>query len=508
MKLEEPTRQVMDFSCSIVLDGRTVPGAIHIYSTHVLFSSGWGEGVDIQFIFDEVESLRKYDSDDSSTAEGLVVLVGSVPHRFSSFFDQRNFAYVVLTSFWWHNSKLSKAEHNEMLEGTDTSNNARRDWATSLLETLCKEPLCTFDGHPKVKLPPNEMVIASFPCADVDLLSLVQGALHVCSEEHLYFVSDATIVKVFSFADIVTVHCELRDCRESIAIKLRGGVQHIFTSFNGERDHCHYITRSLWLLRNPDACAKVCRRVYFDPLLDHFPSEKRRLETCSKGKNIHTPSVLWTRLGTGVESGEFGPLAHELLEQKLPYSVQEAVEKLMLTDSKDSFTTELKKMQGMRVVSQSKWGRAHHETSELLRGLTLSPMWMNTQAGDYGSSGNVVETHQIRRCDDGRSVVFDIRQEFHDKPYGEYFTVHLRWVFLPCEDAAEENTRGRGKGSSCQISFELKFKTTNQLQPCVNDAVLHEIRKENEGVGDLVLSWLKSDKQPASTSWFRRTFGS
>lgn len=373
-----------------------------------------------------------------------------------------------------------------------------------MLETLCKEPLCTFDGEPKVKLPPDEMVIASFPCVDVDRPLLVQGALHVCSEEHLYFVSDATIVKVFSFADILSVHCGLRDCRESIAMKLRGGTQHIFTFLNGERDHCHYIMWSLWLLRNPDACAKVCRRVHFDPLLEHFPSEKRRLETSNKGKNIHTPSMLWTRLGNGAECGDFGPLAHGLLEQKLPHSVKEAVEKLMLTDSKDSFTTELKKMQGMRIVSQSKWGRAHPDSSDLLRVLTLSPQQMNTQVGAYRSSGNVVETHHLRRCDDGRSVVFDIEQEFHDKPYGEYFTLHLRWSFNPCEDEAEEKTRRCGNGCKCHISFELQFRTTNQFQACVNDCVLHEIRKENEGVGDLALSWLATDKQTASTSWFRR----
>jgi len=157
--------------------------------------------------------------------------------------------------------------------------------------------------------------------------------------------------------------------------------------------------------------------------------------------------------------------------------------KLVLTSgkSKSSFMADFKEMQGMKIVSQARWGKKWEDSRELQRGLTLCAKKPCPQ-GDH--SNQIIETHYLRRHESGGTVELEMVEELHDRPYNEYFTVHHKWVFGPIV----------GKfGCSWSVSVELRFKVSNQLAWLLEASTLKGLRKDYEFSGDLAMEFLATN---------------
>merc|ERR1712007_82455 len=294
---------------------------------------------------------------------------------------------------------------------------------------------------------------------------------------------------------------------KAVVIKQRGGKQNAYTSFAGQCDHCYYIARMLWLLRNPAARTKASLSVRFastrtkqvegghnnDTDDDSTPKSNNAKYIADKAKpkgvkeGERPAAWLWTKMSVPKEKEEVDALREILFQHELPYTVKEAVAKLVLAGGKSCFATELKKQQDVNIVSMSNWGRPHGESNELVRTLTTCPK--------KGVASEIAESHSLRRCSDDGAVL-DILQEIYEQPYSECFTLHHQWFFLPYEDtegpSAEDaaGSRRSEKGCTWRVSVELSFRTSNEIQPLIEAHVLNELRKDCTLSVDLASEWI------------------
>merc|ERR1712137_983188 len=182
---------------------------------------------------------------------------------------------------------------------------------------------------------------------------------------------------------------------------------------------------------------------------------------------------------------EVGALREILFQQEMPYTVEEAVAKLVLAGGKPCFVTEFKKQQDVNIISMSKWGRPYAGSEELVRTLTTCPK--------KAVGSEIAELHSLRRCS-GDGAVLDILQDIYEQPYSECFTLHHQWFFLPYEDtgglSAGNAACCSGKGCTWRVSVELLFRKSNEIQPLIEAHVLNELRKDYALSAGLALEWI------------------
>jgi len=396
----------------------------------------------------------------------------------------------------------------EQIVRRESVNNPKQEWIAALFDILREE---SPDGQGQLslfELPSTEVLLATFTCAASGPASLTNGVLYVC-KEHICFASiNHTVIKVFAYVDTVAIRRSL-SCGgdKAVVIKQSGGKQIAYTSFAGQCDHCYYIARMLWLLRNPDARTKASLSVRFastrtkqvedghhnDTDDDSTPrsinaeyiAERVKPKGVKEGERPAT--WLWTKMAVPKEKEEVDALREILFQHELPYTVKEAVGRLVLAGGKSCFATELKKQQDVNIVSMSNWGRPYGESSELVRTLTTCP--------NKGVASEIAESHSLRRCSDD-SAVLDIVQEIYGQPYSEYFTLHHQWFFLPYENtegpSAEDaaGSRRSEKGCVWRVSVEMSFKASSEIQPLIEVPVLNELRKDYTLSVDLALEWM------------------
>jgi len=401
-----------------------------------------------------------------------------------------------------------KVGEKEQIVRKESVNNPKQEWIAALSDILCEESLAGQEQLTLFKLPSNEVLLATFICAASGPASLLNGVLYIC-KEHICFASiNHTVIQVFAYVDTVAIRRSLV-CGENkaVVIKKRGGKQNAYTSFAGQCDHCYYIARMLWLLRNPDARTKASLSVRFastrtkqvedghnnDTDDDSTPrsSNAQYIAEKAKPKGVkegERPAAwLWTKMAVPKEKEEVNPLQVILFQEEMPYTVKEAVEKLVLAGGKSCFATELKNKQDVNIISISKWGRPHGESNELVRTLTTCPK--------KADGSEIAESHSLRRCS-GDGAVLDILQEIYEQPYSECFTLHHQWFFLPYEDTGcptAEDAAGScrsGKGCTWRVSVELLFRTSNEIQPFIEAHVLNELRKDYSLSVDLASEWI------------------
>merc|ERR1712007_54415 len=332
---------------------------------------------------------------------------------------------------------------------------------------------------------------------------------YICKEHICFASTNNTVIQVFAYVDIVVIRRSLV-CgdNKAVVIKQLGGKQNAYTSFAGKCDHCYYVARMLWLLRNPTARTKASLSVGFastrmkpveggrhngdtdddsTPKSDNakYIAEKTKPKGPKEGER--PADWLWTKLAVPKEEEEVDALREILFQQEMPYTVKEVVAKMVLAGGNPCFATELKRQQDVHIISMSNWGRPQAESNSLVRTLTTCP---NKAVGS-----EIAESHTIRRCS-GDGAVLDILQEIYEQPYSECFTLHHQWFFLPCEVTAsppaedDAGSHRSGKGCTWRVSVELSFRTSNEIQPLIEAHVLNELRKDYTQSVDLASEWM------------------
>lgn len=406
-----PDCSAFEFSCEFAQSGVSVAGSIHLLPFQLCFTSA--QGAELTVGFAELKSFHKYG--EYPVDECLIVLTEAEDYRFSSFGGERDFVCTILRSFLSHCAELS--EDAEAGAGYDFSrdvNTPKTNWATSLVKNLRDEPLVDCPRQlPQLKLPSDEVLLAMFSCAFIDHALCVEGAMCVCERFFYFMPRKGSCNKVLHFTDIEAVLCEFFD-GTSMMIKLHDERSYAFTTFKSK--NCLRVMHSIWLLKNPDSKVRTRRRLRSSSSLQGSLQEAN--EEMQKSQ-----FSLWMKLGNRGTSSKVAPLRHKIARHKLVCSVKEAVELLLFAHGESSFMTKLREMHGMHVVSTSRWSAQGRCASGLRRMLTLC---LGTQGDD---SNNILETHHLLWHDHGRSVAFDIKQEFRQS-HSASFTVCHRWFFF------------------------------------------------------------------------------
>jgi len=403
----------------------------------------------------------------------IIVTDSSEEYKFSSFCGQRDFAHNILTSRLVPG--LQCPDEQKDAEQHCSFGNVNNT-AVPLVKTLgarplvdCPKQLC------KLKLPSNEVLLAMFSCVLVEHALDVHGALCIF-EKFFYFIPNTgKCCEMYPFVGVISAkQASPIDDRKSIDVELDNGRLFTFTACKHEDDRCYYIIYSIWLLNKLRNQTRVC-----------IPSNGLDLSQGCLGEKSEeiqerncSSSSLWAQFGSGEEDAKVTPLRITVCQQNLPCYVREAVDALVLSHEKFSFIAKLKKMQGMKVLSMSRWRSDFHRT------LTLCPNKPRTQTTE---SSNIVETHHVRCSNHGRSAVLDIEQKFYDQTHHGNVTISHRWLFSP------RRKLWVGLGfAECRwnISFAVHFQGSSAYQKSVEEHWKKRMLEDYACSGDLARGWL------------------